>query len=373
MKTLNHLTCPNHTSHNLNICAAIFVAGLMISVGPYKSGAADMTNVAAKTAADTSIYRPTLKVAPTDRQGVVDYWQPAIGSGLGQMLITELSSLPNFTVLESLALEDLRDERRLGENGEVSEAESVKKGGWHGADYLFKSTITRFGNKKTGFGGHGIRPPIPLPFHGLFGDGFVVQRSTSEVQIDWRIVDYATGDVVKAGRGCGTNTGTSFNFSSWAGGGFNNNQEFQDSALGKATMKAIAQIIDQVRPLNLGPGGRTLNNAKLQEDAATKSKQETEDANKALRSVKGTVTGTDGKEIWLSLGANNRLKKGDHVKIYQPVEKKNQSGKVYATTYKEIAEITLEKVQKETSMGHSDVQIKEGWAAAAAEVDIDNL
>ena len=58
-----------------------------------------------------------------------------------QMLITEFSSLPNFKVLESVALEDLRVERRLGESGEVAESESVKKGLWKGSDYTFNFTL----------------------------------------------------------------------------------------------------------------------------------------------------------------------------------------------------------------------------------------
>src|SRR5438105_5939187 len=88
---------------------------------------------------------PSISVAKTESTGVA-YWQPAMGEGLAQMLITELSSLSNFKVLESVALNDLRAERALGASGEVSQAESVKKGEWKGADYTFKSTVTRFGS-----------------------------------------------------------------------------------------------------------------------------------------------------------------------------------------------------------------------------------
>src|SRR5947208_16227583 len=98
----------------------------------------------AAQAADKKV--PTISVAKTESTGVA-YWQPAMGSGLAQMLITELSGLPNFKVLESVALDDLRAERALGDSGEVSQAESVKKGQWKGADYTFKSTVTRFGSK----------------------------------------------------------------------------------------------------------------------------------------------------------------------------------------------------------------------------------
>jgi hypothetical protein len=83
----------------------------------------------------------------------------------------------------------------------------------------------------------------------------------------------------------------------------------------------------------------------------------------------------DGKEVWVSLGAKNGFVKGDKVKIYKPVEKKNSKGVVVTTTYELIGEIILTKVQKDKSMGeYSGVaKITEDWAAADSEVDIEKL
>jgi curli biogenesis system outer membrane secretion channel CsgG len=299
-------------------------------------------------------------VAKTEASSVAS-WQPAMGEGLAQMLITELNNLPNFKVLESVALDDLRAERALGESGEVSQSESVKKGQWKGADYTFKSTVTRFGSKEQNYGGNG---GVPVPFVGGFG--FSVRKSENEVQIDWRVIDNASREIVKgaSGRAVGVEKGSGFNFSSWHGGGFNDNREFMDSALGKATMKAIAQIIQQVSVLQVGPGARTLNGAA--EAAAGAA---------ALRNIKGTVKLVEGKEIWVSLGSNNGFAKGDKVKIYKPVEKKNKKGEVIATTYEPVGEIILLKVQKDKSMGEYSgaAQISEDWAATDATVDIEKL
>jgi len=305
--------------------------------------------------------KPTISVAKTEASGVAA-WQPAMGEGLAQMMITELSSLPNFKVLESVALDDLRAERQLGDSGEVAASESVKKGQWKGADYTFKTTVTRFGSKENTYGGSG--PGLPrVPF---FGGGFGVKKTENEVQIDWRIIDNATREIVSgaSGRAVGVESGTSFNFNSFGGGGFNNNREFMDSALGKATMKAIADIITHVRTLDVGPGARTLNN---QSEAAA--------ANAALRNVKGVVKMVDGKEIWVSLGAANGFAPGDKIKIYKPVEKKNKKGEVVATVYEPVAELILKKVQKDKSMGEyaGDAQISEDWSVADSALDIDNV
>ena len=310
--------------------------------------------------ADTRV--PTISVAKTEASSVAG-WQPAMGEGLAQMIITEMANLPNFKVLESVALEDLRAERALGESGEVAQSESVKKGQWKGADYTFKSTVTRFGSKDSNFGGGGI--PVPTPF-GIGGGHFAVKKSENEVQIDWRIIDNTSREIVSGatGRAVGVEKGTGFNFGALGGSGFSNSREFMDSALGKATMKALAQIVDRVKTLNVGPGARTLNNqAEAAQNAA------------AIRNVKGVVKMVDGPEIWVSLGAGNGFGKGDKIKIYQPVEKKNKKGEVVATTYEPVAEIILTKVQKDKSMGTytGSAKIEEDFVAADAAADIEKI
>jgi curli biogenesis system outer membrane secretion channel CsgG len=304
--------------------------------------------------------KPTISVAKTESTGVAS-WQPAMGEGLAQMIITELNSLPNFHVLESVGLDDLRAEQALGNSGEVAASESVKKGQWKGADYTFKSTVTRFGSKDQNFGGGGGGLIRGLPF-----GGFSVHKSENEVQIDWRIVDNASREIVPgaSGRAVGVESGTGFNFSSYNGGGFSNSREFMDSALGKATMKAIAQITEKVRTLDVGPGARSINNA-----------NEVAAASAALKNIKGTVKMVDGKQIWVSLGSTNGFVKGDKVKIYQPIEKKNKKGEVVATSYEPVGEIILLKVQKDKSMGEytGTVAINEDWAATDSAVDIDKL
>ena len=313
----------------------------------------------ASSAFATDKVAPTVSVAPTKPKGVA-YWQPAMGEGLAQLMVTKLSALSNMRVLESLALEDLRNERRLGESGEVSEGESVKKGGWKGADYTFLTEVTRFGSKENTYGGGGFVPGIPIIGR------VAIKKSQNEVQLVWRIIDNATREIIPgaSGEAVGVETGTGFNFSSWHGGGFSNNREFMDSALGKATIKAIDQIIEKVKALELGPGARQVANA-----AAAAEKKS------ALRGVKGMVTLVDGKQVWVSLGANNGFAKGDKVKIYKPVEKKNSKGVVVTTTYDLVGEITLLKVQKDKSMGEysGGTQIGEDFAAADSDADIEKL
>ena len=86
-------------------------------------------------AADAGL--PSLIVAPfTGDMTHIAYWQPAMGEGLCEMLITELGKLNKFQVLESTQLGALKDEIKMGEDGWVDQAEKVDKGGFAAADFM---------------------------------------------------------------------------------------------------------------------------------------------------------------------------------------------------------------------------------------------
>ena len=62
--------------------------------------------------------KPAIFVAPLDGDlSQIQGWQPALGQGLAEMLVTELSSIGKFQVLESTDLKDLKEEIGLGESG----------------------------------------------------------------------------------------------------------------------------------------------------------------------------------------------------------------------------------------------------------------
>ena len=103
--------------------------------------------------------KPTIFVAPLDGDlSQIQGWQPALGEGLAEMLVTEVTRLGRFEVLESTALKDLVDEIRLGESGYVGEKEKVDKGGFAGADFMLRGKVTRFGNKSQDVGLGGFVP-----------------------------------------------------------------------------------------------------------------------------------------------------------------------------------------------------------------------
>jgi curli biogenesis system outer membrane secretion channel CsgG len=296
---------------------------------------------------------PTMFVAPfgADRTAI-SYWQPAVGSGLAEMLVTELGKINKFTMLENSQLDALKDEMKLGDDGFVSADEKVEKGGWAGADFMFTAKVTQFGNKESKVNLGGFVP-------GSFGN-LGVRQGVSNVRIDWRLVDAATRKIVKTGAATGEQKGTSFSVGTSVngrGGGIGfDNKEFMDSALGKATVKALADIVSEVSVTTLPESGRQ----KQKGSAAGKQAA----AAAALKAAPGKVIAVAGKgALIVSLGGKQGFKAGDTLNLYETVDTKDDKGEVVFTEEKLVGEVTIQSVQDERSKAscEASLNVKAGW------------
>ena len=131
------------------------------------------------------------------------------------------------------------------------------------------------------------------------------------------------------------------------------NPTFINSALGKATAKAITDIIKQLDAANLPEPGRV-----------TKVKT----ANDALKHTPGKVIAVADKDtIIVSLGSKEGLKAGDTLELYQPSDVLDDKSNVVFTDEKLVGEITLQTVQDDKSRGSysGDAQVKQGWTVKA--------
>lgn len=300
---------------------------------------------------------PSLIVAPFSGDITqIQYWQPAVGAGLAEMLITELGKINKFTVLETTQLETLKDEIKMGEDGWVDATEMVEKGGFAAADFMFTAKVTRFGHKeqKVGLGGF-----VPRSFGNLG-----IKQTTSDVRIDWRLVDAANRKIIKTGSATAAEKGTGFdvgvNVTGHGGRVGFNNKEFMDSALGKATVKALALITDEIKPVTLPESGRR----KQKAGAANQQASAADAAAQALRSTPGKVLAAPNKSaIIVSLGTQHGFKDGDKLNLYETVDVKDDQGNVVFTDQKLVGEITIQAAQADRSRAsyEGDVTIKAGW------------
>jgi curli biogenesis system outer membrane secretion channel CsgG len=300
---------------------------------------------------------PTLIVAPFSGDYThIQYWQPAVGQGLAEMLVTEIAKLNKFQVLETTQLDVLKNEIRQGQDGWIALDEKVEKGGFAGADFMFSGKVTRFGSQEQKIGLGGFVP-------GNLGR-LGVRQTTSDVRIDWRLVDVATRKIIKTGSAVGQQKGAGFDVGvnvRGSGGGIGfNNREFMDSALGKATVAALGQITGELGPLPLPESGRQKMRA-AQNAAAT---AEVNTALQALRNTPGKVLAVAGKDaVIVSLGSKHGYKSGDKLNLYETVEIKDDKGAVVFTEEKLVGEVVLQSVQEERSKASyaGNLELKTGW------------
>jgi curli biogenesis system outer membrane secretion channel CsgG len=305
--------------------------------------------------------KPSIFVAPLDGDvSQIVGWQTALGEGLAEMLITKLSELNKFEVLESTALPELVKEIQLGEAGYVGESEAVKKGGFAGADFMFRGKVTRFGAKQKGLNLGGFVP--------YSGGNLGLKQTTADVQIDWRIVDVYTRKILKTGAAVAKQTGGGFDIGvAVTGHGGNigfNNSEFMNSALGRATVKAVSNIVSDVAFVNLPESGRR----KAQASGQLQQANQAAAAQAAVHGTPGKVLAVPAKGVVVvSLGSKQGFKSGDKVALYQTNDIKDDKGNVVFSEEKLVGEVTLDAVQEDRSKANytGDADVKAGWVVKA--------
>lgn len=122
------------------------------------------------------------------------------------------------------------------------------------------------------------------------------------------------------------------------------NPVFMESALGKATCKAVTNLIEQLNAISFPKLSR-------------------------IEKLKGgkILAVVDKDTIIVSLGSEEGLKTGDKVAVYQENDVKDDQGNVVFSDEKEVGEITLSSVQEERSRGScTDItQLKQGMTVKA--------
>ena len=133
-----------------------------------------------------------------------------------------------------------------------------------------------------------------------------------------------------------------------------------DSALGKATVKALASITSD------------LSDTTLPESARRKQKAGAAGAQVAaavaVKATPGKVLAVAGKGVVIvSIGISQGFKSGDILNLYESVETKDDKGAVVFTDEKLAGEITLQSVQDDRSKASCEesIPVKAGWIVRA--------
>ncbi len=155
-----------------------------------------------------------------------------VGHGMADMLTTALVKSGNYRVFERTEIDKVMQEQALGQSGVVTPESAAKAGKMLGAEIAVVGAVTEFGHKKQSTGGALKR----------IGVGAAVSKQSATVGVDVRIVNISTGEILKADnvRKEHAKSGLSLDTRE---GSFDNQAQFDESVVGKATRAAIEEIV----------------------------------------------------------------------------------------------------------------------------------
>ena len=218
-----------------------------------------------------------------------------LGTGLTEMLTTALVDSNRFVILERAAMADITTEQALGATPTVNPAAATTAGHVLGAQQLIRGAVTEFSSSSSSVGGSsGVGGAIGGALGGALGGGTSIggSRSTAEatVVLDIRIYDASTTQILESVKGTGK-VKTSANSASVNIGTVNLGAgNFQNSPLGEATRRAIADCVQQIcRKMEKYPWEARV--ADLE---------------------------ADGSTLYLNAGGNMGVKAGDEFDIFHP-------------------------------------------------------
>jgi curli biogenesis system outer membrane secretion channel CsgG len=217
-----------------------------------------------------------------------------IGKGVTNLLVKYLVQDGTYSVIERNALDKIMSEQNFSNSDRANPNSAAKIGKILGVDAMIVGSITQFGNdtKNTNIGGAGGG------FGGFGLGGIKHSNSKAIVNIDARIVDIDTAEILGVAEGHGESSRSSTSLTggggNWHGFGAGNvdfgSSDFQETILGEAVKASVEQM----------SAGLIADNTKLSARTII---------------VSGLVAAVDGGQIVLNVGAKTGIKVGDQLSI----------------------------------------------------------
>lgn len=221
-----------------------------------------------------------------------------IGTGAADMLATELSKNPNFQVIERAQLKSVLGEQVLGRTGVIDDATAAQKGKLLGLNYLVYGKIISAGSERKDTEAYGVK----------------VSKTTVRVNISVRMIDTATAALVWGDTVEGVVDLPSL-----------------DTGSSSQTTSVTAEVYDQA-----------LKNAIQQITRKINEQSPTE----------GVVAQASGKKVYLDLGVDQGVQKGQIYLIYRegaPIM--NRAGNIIGVESTDICTIRIISINGSMSIG----------------------
>jgi curli biogenesis system outer membrane secretion channel CsgG len=256
--------------------------------------------------------RPRISVKTFENPAM--YYNSTIGNGVTDMLITKLVQSGRFNVIaRNESFEEVKGEIDLGETGYIEDETKVEKGKVKGVDYILMGKVTNFGHKESSGG-------IGGALTGGFGDVGLSSKK-AVVWIDFRLVDATTGETIiaESAEGLEKKSGAyiaASDYDNWLGSVRFDSDEFRDSMVGKATVKAIDAIAEKLI---------------------------------AHFPLTGAIIAVTSGNIIIDLGEGSGIKVGQKLKVLRENVVKNSAGEEVFRESSEIGVVEIAEIQLKTS------------------------
>jgi curli biogenesis system outer membrane secretion channel CsgG len=194
--------------------------------------------------------RPTIAVMDFDYSAVNNWWSGVwgnydVGKGVADMVVDELINDGTFRVIERKRIDTVLAEQDFAQSdrADPSAAKMASIGKVLGVRYILTGSITKFNTSDKKYGAGGI---VKGPFGGLG-----LKKSKSEVQLNARLIDATTAEILIAAKGKGESKKggglTVGGGASGVGGGFSmGSDEYRASALGEAQEQACVDLVENL-------------------------------------------------------------------------------------------------------------------------------
>ncbi|HEX9975062.1 MAG TPA: CsgG/HfaB family protein [bacterium] len=153
-----------------------------------------------------------------------------VGQGMADMLVTELVKSGKYKVIERQEIEKILSEQKMGQTGLVTPESAAKVGQLLGVELAVIGSVTEFGHKQSNTGGR------------IKGFGLGVSNIAASVGIDVRFINTNTGEILAADNVREEESKKGISVST-PQVDFKNQNDFDESVVGKATRKAIQKIM----------------------------------------------------------------------------------------------------------------------------------
>ena len=256
-----------------------------------------------------------------------------VGKGICDLLVKDLVKDGTYSVIERKAMDKILAEQNFSNSDRANPASAAKLGKLLGVDAIIVGSITQFGNetKNTNVGGGGGAL-------GRFGvGGFGQKKSKAIVQVDARVVNIDTGEILVVSEGKGESSRESTSIKGMGGGwsGFGGGNvdfgasDFQNTIIGEAVKAATDQMAT----------GLIADAAKVEARTII---------------VEGLVAAVDGKTIVLNIGAKTGIKVGDKLSLERVSReiKDPSTGKVIRRLSSQVGTIEITDVDDISAVGN---------------------